>query len=117
MYYSFAFMNISQQLLLGWHYLESLVLSLQRDQMIRVGNAIKEECQKQIDEVTAKVKDQLRPLNDHLTTVWGMSQNLAMLQKRCAQLDQLLIQIAQERSLVLKSLSAVSCLKASLRLT
>ena len=105
-------MNISHQLLLGWHYLESLVLCLQRDQIIRVGNAIKDDCQKQIDDVTAKIKDQLRPLNDHLTMVWGMSQNLTVLQKRCSQLDQLLIQIAQERSLVLKSLSAVSCLKA-----
>ena len=84
---------------------------IQRDQIIRVGNGIKDDCQKQIDEVTSKVKDQLRPLHDHLSVVWGMGQKLGLLQRHCAQLDQLLIQVAQERSLVLKSLS-VSCLNA-----
>ena len=74
-----------------------------------MGNTIKDDCQRQIDEVTSKVKDQLRSLHDHLASVWGMSQNLEVLIRHCGQLDQLLIQIAQERSLILKSLSAVSC--------
>ena len=75
--------------------------------MIRVGNRIREDCEKQINEVTGKVKDQLRPLFEHLNSVWGMGQKLAVLQKHCGQLDHLLTQIAQERSLVLKSLSSV----------
>ena len=61
-----------------------------------------------MNEVTGKVREQLRPLYDHLHSVWGMGQKLTMLQKHCGQLDHLLTQIAQERSLVLKSLSSVS---------
>lgn len=76
-----------------------------------MGIEIKDDCQKQIDEVTGKVRDQLRPLYENLANVWGMGQKLTVLQRNCGQLDQLLVQIAQERALVLRSLSSVSSIK------
>ena len=82
----------------------------QRDQIVQVGLLINEECHKQIDEVTGKVRGQLRPLSDYLHAVWGIGQKLQQLKRSCGELDQLLTQIAQERSLVLTSLSAVSVL-------
>ena len=81
---------------------------VQRDKVFEAGDRIREDCQKQIDAVTGEVRTQLFTLFEHLKNVWGMSKKLTNLQKHCDELDHLLTRIAQERSVILKSLSFVS---------
>ena len=62
-----------------------------------------------MNEVTGKVREQLHLLVDHFNDIYKKGENLkAQLRECCSELEHLIAQIAQERSLVLKSLSTVS---------
>ena len=70
-------------------------------------------CQDSISEitkVTQVVKSQLIPFSDVLKRVWSLKQRSSDVFEKCSAINPLLFQASQERSVVLKALTAVSLL-------
>lgn len=72
-------------------------------------NEICKDCTDEISRVTQIVKVKLMPFSDTLTRVWSLQQRSSDILTKCTAVNQLLDQVSQERGIVLRSHSTVSC--------
>lgn len=85
-----------------------MVLFLQKDQIQAACIDICKDSIVEISRVTQVVKTHLVPFSDVLTRVWSLRKKSSDIFKTCSMVNHTLFQALQERSTMLKSLSAVS---------
>lgn len=81
---------------------------LQKDHIQTLCSSICKDCIAEIAKVTQVIKTQLVPFSDALNKIWSLRKRATDVLETCSGLNQLLVDVAQERSVILRSLSTVS---------